>query len=277
MLKIGDFAKKAQITVKTLRHYDKLGLLKPAWIDRFTGYRYYAQEQMPRLNRIMALKDLGFTLEQTGRILQNELTVDELRGMLRLKCAELEQRIEDEQARLTRVEARLHQIEHEGDFLLSLITQHKERLIMEPKIVTKPAFTVVGLMYHGKNENNEIPQVWNKLNPRHGEIQHKTGLAYGVCGELEDNGRFRYLAGYEVTEETNTPRDMERWDVPEQQYAVFPCTLKTIHTVYQYIFETWLPQSGFARADGPDFEYYSREFDPATGEGMAIYMPVKKV
>ena len=277
MLKIGEFAKKAQVTVKTLRHYDKLGLLKPAWIDRFTGYRYYAQEQMPRLNRIMALKDLGFTLEQAGRILQNELTVDELRGMLRLKCAELEQRIEEEQARLIRVEARLHQIEHEGDFLLSLITQRKERLKMEPEIVTKPAFTVVGLMYHGKNENDEIPQVWSKLNPRHSEIQHKTGLAYGVCGELEENGRFRYLAGYEVTDAADLPEGMERWDVPEQQYAVFPCTLKTIHETYHYIFETWLPQSGYARTDGSDFEYYSREFDPATGEGMAIYMPVKKV
>ncbi len=279
MLKIGEFAKKTQVTVKTLRHYDRLGLLKPAWIDRFTGYRYYAQEQLPRLNRIMVLKDLGFTLQQTGRILQNELTVDELRGMLRLKCAELEQHIEEEQARLARVEARLRQIEHEGDFLMSLVTQRKEqrkeRLIMEPKIVTKPAFTAVGLMYFGKNENNEIPQVWGKLNPRHEEIKHRAGPAYGICGDLEDDGRFHYLAGFEVTEAVDLPADMEKWDVPEQQYAVFPCSLKTIHETYQYIFETWLPQSGYTRDDGPDFEFYGEEFDMATGEGMAIYLPVK--
>ena len=275
MLKIGEFAKKAQVTVKTLRHYDRLGLLKPAWIDRFSGYRYYAQEQLPRLNRIMALKDLGFTLQQTGRILQNELTVDELRGMLRLKCAELEQHIEEEQARLARVEARLRQIEHEGDFLMSLVTQHKEQLRMEPKIVTKPAFTVVGLMYHGKNENNEIPQVWDKLNPRYEEIQHRVGPAYGVCGEMEDNGRFHYLAGFEVTTALDLPPGMEKWDVPQQQYATFPCTLKTIHETYQYIFDTWLPQSGYARADGPDFEFYGEEFNMATGEGMAVYLPVK--
>ena len=275
MLKIGEFAKKAQVTVKTLRHYDRLGLLKPAWIDRFSGYRYYAQEQLPRLNRIMALKDLGFTLQQTGRILQNELTVDELRGMLRLKCAELEQHIEEDQARLARVEARLRQIEHEGDFLMSLVTQHKEQLRMEPKIVTKPAFTVVGLMYHGKNENNEIPQVWDKLNPRYEEIQHRVGPAYGVCGEMEDNGRFHYLAGFEVTTAPDLPPGMEKWDVPQQQYAIFPCTLKTIHETYQYIFDTWLPQSGYARADGPDFEFYGEEFNMATGEGMAVYLPVK--
>lgn len=279
MLKIGEFAKKSQVTVKTLRHYDRLGLLKPAWIDRFTGYRYYAQEQLPRLNRIMALKDLGFTLEQTGRILQNELAVDELRGMLRLKCAELERHIGEEQARLARVEARLRQIENEGDFLMSLVTQHKEqrkeRLRMEPKIVTKPAFTVVGLMYHGKNENNDISQVWGKLNPRHEEIQHRAGPAYGVCGEMEDNGRFHYLAGFEVTEAAKLPADMEKWDVPEQQYAIFPCSLKTIHETYHTIFETWLPQSGYTRADGPDFEYYGEEFDMETGEGLAIYLPVQ--
>jgi predicted transcriptional regulator YdeE len=279
MLKIGEFAKKSQMTVKTLRLYDRLGLLKPAWIDRFTGYRYYAQEQLPRLNRIMALKDLGFTLVQIGRILQNELTVDELRGMLRLKCAELEQHIEEEQARLVRVEARLRQIEHEGDFLMSLVTQRneqrKERLIMEPKIVTKSDFIVVGLMYHGNNENNEIPQVWDKLNPRYTEIQHKVGPAYGVCGDMEENGRFHYLAGFEVTEVTGLPDGMEKWDVSAQQYAVFPCSLKTIHETYRTIFETWLPQSGYARADGPDFEFYGPEFNMRSGEGVAIYLPVK--
>ncbi|MCZ7671816.1 MAG: MerR family transcriptional regulator [Chloroflexi bacterium] len=277
MLKIGEFAKEADVAVKTLRHYAKLGLLKPAWIDRFTGYRYYAQEQIPRLNRIMALKDLGFTLEQTGRILQNELTVAELRGMLRLKCAELEQRIEEDQERLTRVETRLDQIENEGDFLLSLITQHKERLTMEPEIITKPAFTAVGLNYYGKNENGEILQVWHKLNPRFGEIQNKTGVAYGVCDDMDDNGRLHYLAGFGVTTVDNLPEGMDKREVPEQQYAVFPCSLKTIHETYRYIFETWLPQSGYGRSDGPDFEFYGEKFYMDTGEGMAIYMPVKRL
>ncbi len=275
MLKIGEFAKEVQVTVKTLRHYAKLGLLKPAWRDRFTGYRYYTREQIPRLNRIMALKDLGFSLEQIGQVLQNELALDELRGMLRLKHAELEQHIQEEQARLTRIEARLSQIEHEDDFPLSLVIKRKEQLKMEPEIVTKPAFTAVGLMYHGKNENNEIPQVWGKVNPRCEEIQQQTGEAYGVCGEMEEDGRFHYLAGYGVKEAAALPDGMERWDVPEQTYAVFPCTLKTIGETYQYIFDTWLPQSGYTKADGPDFELYDESFDMDTGEGMAIYMPVK--
>lgn len=275
MLKIGEFAKEAQVTVKTLRHYAKLGLLKPIWTDRFTGYRYYSREQLSRLDRVMVLKDLGFSLEQIGQVLQEELTLDELRGMLRLKHAELAQHIREEQARLTRIEERMHRLEEANDALLSLVTQPKEQLEMEPEIVSKPAFTAVGLKYFGKNENKEIPQLWGTLNPRAGEIKHKTGIAYGVCGEMEENGRFHYLAGYGVTDTSSLPSGMETWDVPAQKYAVFPCTLDTIHQTYQYIFDTWFPQSGYQKAEGPDFEWYGENFDVETGEGMAIYMPVK--
>ncbi|GJM42525.1 MAG: transcriptional regulator [Ardenticatenaceae bacterium] len=275
MLRIGEFAEAAQVTNKALHHYAKLGLLKPVWRDRFTGYRYYSQEQLSRLNRILALKDLGFTLEQIGQILQQELTVDELRGMLRLKHAELAQHIREEQARLSRIEDRLRRIEQADVALLSLVTQQKEQLEMEPEIVTKPAFTAVGLMYYGKNQNNEIPGVWGKLNPRMGEIEHKTGVAYGVCGELEEDGRFHYLAGFEVTDAANLPSGMERWNVPEQKYAVFPCTLETIGQTYQYVFDTWFPQSGYQKGEGPDFEWYSKNFFPGVNDEMAIYVPIK--
>lgn len=114
MIKIGDFARLSQISVVTLRHYDELGLLTPVQVDPFTGYRYYSTEQLPRLNRILALKDLGFSLEQIAEVLNEGLTPDQLRGMLRLKRAEVEQRLADEQERLARIEARLRQIEMEN-------------------------------------------------------------------------------------------------------------------------------------------------------------------
>jgi DNA-binding transcriptional MerR regulator len=113
MIKIGDFARLSQVSTVTLRHYDEVGLLKPATVDRFTGYRYYTVGQLPRLNRILALKDLGFSLEQIGPALSGDLTLDQLRGMLKLKRAEVEQRLADEQERLQRIEARLKIIELE--------------------------------------------------------------------------------------------------------------------------------------------------------------------
>jgi effector-binding domain-containing protein len=114
MFKIGDFSKLSRVSVRTLRYYEEVGLLKPVEVDRFTGYRYYAIDQLPRLNRILVLKDLGFSLEQIAPMLDEGLPPAQLRGMLRLKQAEIQQQVEAEQARLARVEARLRQIEQEG-------------------------------------------------------------------------------------------------------------------------------------------------------------------
>ncbi|MEM8535899.1 MAG: MerR family transcriptional regulator [Chloroflexota bacterium] len=114
MLKIGDFARFTDTTVKTLHHYDEIGLLKPASIDSFTGYRYYTVAQMERMNRILALKDLGFPLEQITHLLDNNLSIDEISGMLKLRQAELQSRIEAEQARLDRVAARIRLMQQEG-------------------------------------------------------------------------------------------------------------------------------------------------------------------
>ena len=114
MFKIGEFSKLSQVPVKTLRYYDEIGLLKPAKVDRFTSYRYYSADQLPRLNRILALKDLGLSLAQVARLLDGDLPSAQIRGMLRLKQAELQQQMQEEQARLARVEWRLKQIELEG-------------------------------------------------------------------------------------------------------------------------------------------------------------------
>jgi DNA-binding transcriptional MerR regulator len=112
VIKIGDFARLCQVSIVTLRHYDDIGLLKPIKVDNATGYRYYSVSQLPRLNRIIALKDLGFSLEQIDQVL-NGLTLEQLRGMLKMKHAEVEQELAVEQARLNRIEARLRQIELE--------------------------------------------------------------------------------------------------------------------------------------------------------------------
>jgi len=114
MIKIGDFSRICQVPVSALRYYAELGLLPPAEVDQFTGYRRYTLDQLPRLYRILALRDLGLSLEQIGLLLREELPPEEIRGMLRLRRAELQGRIEEERARLARVESRLHQIEQEG-------------------------------------------------------------------------------------------------------------------------------------------------------------------
>jgi len=111
MIRIGDFSKLSRVSIKALRLYDEMGLLKPVDVDRFTGYRYYEFNQLPRLYRILALKDLGFSLEEIGRLLESDVPVEQMRGMLRLRQAEIRQRMEAEEARLERVELWLRVIE----------------------------------------------------------------------------------------------------------------------------------------------------------------------
>ena len=113
MFKIGDFSRLSLVSVKALRYYDELGLLKPARVDEFTGYRYYSASQLTRLNRILAMKDMGMSLEQIALLLDKELTPDQIRGMLRLKQVELRQQLVEGQARLARIEAWLQAFEQE--------------------------------------------------------------------------------------------------------------------------------------------------------------------
>ena len=114
MLTIGDFARHGQVSVRMLRHYDATGLLRPARVDPASGYRFYEAAQFARLNRIIALKNLGFTLEQVAVMLDEKVSAEQLRGMLRLRQAELYSAIAADTSRLAEVEARLRIIEMEG-------------------------------------------------------------------------------------------------------------------------------------------------------------------
>lgn len=111
---IGDFAALGRVSVRMLRHYDAIGLLRAARTDPATGYRFYEADQLRRLNRIIAMKDLGLTLGQVADILDDKVTVEQLHGMLRLRRAQLEAQLASDAARLAGVEARLRMIEQEG-------------------------------------------------------------------------------------------------------------------------------------------------------------------
>jgi DNA-binding transcriptional MerR regulator len=136
MFKIGEFSQIVRVSTRMLRHSDKLGLLTPNHTDPFTGYRYYTVEQIPRLHRIVALNGVGLTLQQIAALLgeDNELPVDQLRGMLSVRQAALEQELHEKQLLLASVAARLAQLEMERD-------------VFPYEIAVKPieSFTVAGI------------------------------------------------------------------------------------------------------------------------------------
>jgi DNA-binding transcriptional MerR regulator len=114
MFSIGDFAGLGRVSVRMLRHYDAIGLIRPAHVDPRSGYRYYTAAQLRLLNRVIALKDLGFTLHQVQTMIEDKVDTGELRGMLRLRRADLAAQVDRDTARLAQVDARLRLIETEG-------------------------------------------------------------------------------------------------------------------------------------------------------------------
>lgn len=291
MLKIGDFARQANVTVKTLRFYAREGLLAPVYIDRYNGYRYYTCDQLPTLNRILALKDLGFSLAQIRQLLCDTITPEELRGMLRMKQAELQQSVERETQRLERVEQRLELIEREGASSLTDIVicrdvtpatgKPNKEFEMEPvRFETLPAFKVMGMKYRGNNANQEIAQMWGRLNPLAHEIPMTGECAYGVCLMLpgESAGIFEYVAGFKVDQYDQVPEGMVVVDVPENRYAVFAHrgSLETLKDTYSAICDDWFTRAGYKPTGGYDMEVYTEEFkDFAPDSVFYIYEPIK--
>ncbi|MCI0397489.1 MAG: MerR family transcriptional regulator [Chloroflexi bacterium] len=110
MFTVGEFSRLAQVSKRLLRYYDEIGLLKPIHTEPLTGYRYYSAEQMSHLNWILALKELGLSLDQIQRMLSDNVSTDEIQGMLLLKKAEIEQQLQGELKRIRNIETRLQSI-----------------------------------------------------------------------------------------------------------------------------------------------------------------------
>lgn len=113
MLSIGAFAQIGQVTHRMLRHWDTAGLLVPAHVDDSSGYRSYDPSQLERLHRIVALRQLGFGLDDIAQILEHGIDADRLAALLRVRRAEVEEEHRVAAARLVDVERRLHLIESE--------------------------------------------------------------------------------------------------------------------------------------------------------------------
>ena len=150
---------------------------------------------------------------------------------------------------------------------------------MEPKSVHKDGFTVIGLKYHGKNENNEVPQLWGAFGARRDEIKNVVNgyVAYGISANMDaETGEFDYVAGFEVSNTENVPEGMVCFEVPGGRYAVFTTTLPKVGETFQYAYRTWLPQSDYQPAGSPDFELYGEYFDPRDPKSeFSVYIPIQ--
>ena len=171
MFTIGDFAGLGRVSVRMLRHYDAIGLLPPAHVDPHTGYRYYTASQLRLLNRVIALKDLGFSLQQVQTLIDEKVDAGELRGMLRLRRAELEAQVQRDAVRLALVDARLRLIESEGH----MDTGDVILKTLPPMRVAELSATATSY-----DDPTSITENLSPLYPRLMELMEKSGVP--MCG-----------------------------------------------------------------------------------------------
>jgi DNA-binding transcriptional MerR regulator len=118
MFSIGIFSKINKITTKTLRYYDEIGLLKPDYIDYFTGYRYYTSQQLPKIHKIITLKQMGLSLNQIKEVINNP---NEIEAYLESKEQDILKSIANEQAKLLQVRSYLNRMKGEDCFMYDVI------------------------------------------------------------------------------------------------------------------------------------------------------------
>jgi AraC family transcriptional regulator len=125
----------------------------------------------------------------------------------------------------------------------------------------------------------DIPQLWEKFLPWLGNMPgQKDEVTYGVCCNPDGQGGFEYIAGVEISRLDDLPEQYRWIEIQPGPYAVFEHKgpLKNLPDTFQYIWKEWLPQSGHQAADEPEFERYSEDFNPRTGEGsLEIWIPLK--
>jgi len=171
MFKIGEFAKLSGVTVKTLRHYDALGLLKPARVDEESGYRYYSSEQLLTIRRIAGFKEQGLTLEMMRPLLTGPASSAQAERTLLVKRQELELQIREAQRQIAEIDERLLRIERdsavqeEGEFSFRSVRPVLVASIRES--VPKGQLCLLldelkrYVRSHGEESDSELTIVWH--------------------------------------------------------------------------------------------------------------------
>ncbi len=270
MFKIGDFSRLSRVPVKTLRYYAEIGLFKPAEVDRFTSYRYYTIEQLPRLNRLLALKDLGFSLEQIAKLLEEDLSVEQMYGMLRLRQIELADELAQTEIRMVRVAARLRQIE-------------KEQTMSEYDVVIKStdAQTVASLRRVIANYAAQGP-LWGELM---GYVQQHGGqpCGPGLCIYHDDGFKEEDVdveIAVPITGALPSGDEVRVWQLPAAESVaalVLHGSFAQIGEAYEAI-GTWIEQNGYTVAAPPREVYLQLPQSQDDANAVTeIQIPVKKI
>jgi DNA-binding transcriptional MerR regulator/predicted transcriptional regulator YdeE len=276
MLTIGGFAQIGQVSARTLRHYDDLGLLRPERVDESSGYRYYDVSQLARLHRLLALRDLGFSLEQIRDMLDDDLSTEALRGMLRLRRAQVAQVVGEEQLRLRRIEARLRSLERRDQMIVQDVVVKKT----QPLRVAEAHGSAPGF----GSEN--LQPVFAELYPRVAAHLQRAGVQPGLCiawydQDLDVGGAVTVHAGFGVDQQSSIPESEEvavhEMPVIDVASVMYRGAMEDIGATYDGLMQ-WIDSSGYVLAGASRELYYEMcapGGDPSSNV-VEIQLPIRQ-
>jgi AraC family transcriptional regulator len=151
---------------------------------------------------------------------------------------------------------------------------------VKPRIVNRPSLAVAGMKILTKPMSPEIPELWPRFVSRIPEIGPilEPNVSYGVMEMIAgESGGLSYLAAVSVADSVaHVPHGMTLAKIPAGQYAVFEFPLSEVGAAFGYIYETWLPASGYSQAESPSFERYDENFDPSMPSSrLEAYIPIR--
>lgn len=266
MLQIGEFSNICQVSVKTLHHYDKIGLLVPAEVDRFTGYRYYKTEQIDTMNYIKRLKQYGFSLEE----IQFLITVSdrkELAGALRRQKEKLQRKQQEVAIALNELQTHISVFERTGD-----IMTYQKGYTVETK--DSPAMNVLAV--RAMMGVDEFGKYYGTLFER---VPKEQVTPTGLNGARYHDKEFNHESS--DIEVFIGVKEKEKADMVMESCK---CAMTVHRGGYSTLSEaygavvTWIIENGYEIAGAPFDLYIKTQFDSLPPEEWEteVYFPIQK-
>lgn len=278
MFQIGEFSRIARVSTRLLRHYDELGLFKPQHIDPTTGYRYYSAMQLPRLNRILALKDLGLGLDQIARLLDDDVSAEEIQGMLTLKKAQIEQSLRDDLMRVRNIEERLWQVKTEGvlsDEAVVLKSIPEQRFLSTRQVVPtiEDGFKLMYEIHHllpQKTDGRSILGNFGIIFYFDGFDTENIDVEMGFLLETDFYETIPLSGGRALTQRT--------LPAVETMATLVRIGIYNDSVGHYGALGTWIEKHGY-QLDGPGWEIFVQPFQPGHENEavLEIQLPIKKI
>lgn len=246
MLSIGRMARLFGITTKTIKHYEEVGLLQPAYVNPDNGYRYYAYAQQQRLQQICLLRSFGVSL--------NDIKEMDQTGMKQIL-----------KSRLTAIESEISALQQIKWQISNTLSKGEEE--MDVRFETIEPFTVRGFEHKGLVK--DIPQVWVELNDEYTNLKSPAEQSFGVC-LTGDGQQVHYVAAYEKDLWQRT--DLKEVEIEGGRYVVAKVDGGIPNIPMTFDFITKIADLEFR--DAPDFERYIHPVGSATDE-IEIWVPIR--